>query len=1323
MSTFVISRPPRRPGPPLPQGELELQEPPALPEAQGADVSSVLTYLPMGLGSGATVLMFANPGANSGMYVASGLMALSTVGMVFSQLGRSSGERKRKLKGERRDYLRYLAQVRRQVRRAVDQHRAAVDWDHPEPARLWTVAAGPRLWERRPANADFAEVRIGTGEQRSLLRLVPPQTKPVEDLEPLSAGALRRFIRAYSTVSGVATALHLRGFSGVELVGAPAETRGFARAVLAQLVTFHAPEDLRVAVLASPDRVDTWEWTKWLPHLESTRAQDAAGAARLFATGHDELLALLGPDFANRGEFEPDAPVSPAEPYTVVLCDGVVLPEHSRLAAGGLRNALLLDVGGTAGHEGAYRLSLEVDRDRLAVTGTADGRKLAVPDFLGQARSESLARLMSPLRTSGAVDADEPMATDFDLAQLLGIRDPRAFPVDALWRPRAQLSAQLRVPIGLGEDGSVVELDLKESAQGGMGPHGVLIGATGSGKSELLRTLVVGLATTHSPEALNFVLVDFKGGATFLGAEELPHTSAVITNLADELPLVDRMQDSLHGEMTRRQELLRQAGHSSRLEYEKARAQGAPLDPFPTLFVVCDEFSELLATKPEFMELFVMIGRLGRSLGVHLLLASQRLDEGRIHALESHLSYRIALRTFSSSESRSVIGVADAYELPSAPGHGYLKKDTTSLVRFRAGYVSGPLSSPVVEENPVEPQQVAREVVPFGPLHQPLPTPSRAAEAERPPHSPDQSEVDDSVTLMDALIQRMRGQGPPARQVWLPPLADPPSLDVLLPAVVPDPHRGLGTADWAGSGALRVPVGVVDRPFEQRRDLLLADLGGAAGHVGVVGAPQTGKSTLLRTLVLSLALTHTPAEAQFYCLDFGGGTLGGLAGLPHVGSVAARLDRDRVRRTVAELTDLLEHRERAFADLGVESMSAYRRARRSGAGADRYGDVFLVVDGWSTVRQDFEDLESAISELAARGLGYGVHVVVAATRWSEIRPWLRDLLGTRYELRLGDSLESEVSSRAAAGVPPLPGRGLTTDGLHFLGALPRLDGGSSTQDLSVATKGLVEEIAEFWPGEGAPEVRLLPAELPARELPPAEGDLRVALGLDEQRLRPVWHDFGQVPHLMAFGDAETGKTNLLRLVARGVMERYRPDEARILLADPRRALFPLVPEEYRIGYAVAGDTLAELAGNAAVSLRARLPGADITPGRLRRRDWWSGPRLFVLVDDYDLFVGGMGGVLEPLAELLAHGADIGFHLVVARSTSGAMRAMMDPVLRRMWELGCPGLLFSYPREEGKFLGEAQPRQLPAGRAQFVTRRSVQLVQTGFLAQPEEDSTW
>ena len=246
------------------------------------------------------------------------------------------------------------------------------------------------------------------------------------------------------------------------------------------------------------------------------------------------------------------------------------------------------------------------------------------------------------------------------------------------------------VPIGVAEDGTPVQLDINEAARNGMGPHGLCVGATGSGKSELLRTLALGMITSHPPDVLNLILVDFKGGATFLGLERARHVGAVITNLADEAHLVSRMNDALAGEMNRRQELLRAAGGFANLaEYRRAGSRGAELPPMPTLFILVDEFSELLSQHPDFAELFVAIGRLGRSLGMHLLLASQRLDEGRLRGLETHLSYRICLKTFSAGESRAVLGVPDAYHLPSTPGAAYLKSASGELVRFQTAFVSG----------------------------------------------------------------------------------------------------------------------------------------------------------------------------------------------------------------------------------------------------------------------------------------------------------------------------------------------------------------------------------------------------------------------------------------------------------------------------------------------------------------------------------------------------------------------------------------------------------------------------------------------------------
>ncbi|MEU3650071.1 type VII secretion protein EccCa [Lentzea sp. NPDC034063] len=1313
MATVTVKRALRAAGPEMPKGQIELQEPPVLAEPAARDFASMLMFLPMGIGAMVMILAFSGAGGHSPMmYVMGGGMGVAMITMGLGQLGRAAGDRKKKMAAERRDYLRYIGQMRSRTRATADEQRTAVLWNNPTPGWLWYIAGGSRLWERRSSHEDFARVRIGLGTQQSALELVPPTTKPIEDLEPLSAISLRRFSEAYRTVAGTPIAVGLRSFTSVEFAGQMSKALGLTRAMIAQLVTFHGPEELRIAVLTSEETRCEWDWVKWLPHNAHPTARDGAGPVRMLACDHDELMDLLGSEITDRSPHDKTAVPSGAEPFLVVVAHLAVIPESSRMFDVGLRNVVLLDITGMLpGGEKVIRLTSTEDRVEFPSGG---GTGVASRDELSIVECEVLARALAPKRTSGAVElVERSLESDFELTTLLGIRDVNTFDIPLQWRPRNAQRARMSVPIGVTEEGEVVELDLKESAQGGMGPHGLVIGATGSGKSELLRTLVLGLAATHSSEILNLVLVDFKGGATFLGMDKLPHTSAVITNLADELPLVDRMQDSLNGEMIRRQELLRVSGYPSLFEYEKARAAGEPLAPFPTLLLVVDEFSELLASKPEFMDLFVSVGRLGRSLGVHLLLASQRLDEGRIHRVEGHLSYRIALRTFSSMESRSVIGVANAYELPSEPGNGYLKIDQTNLVRFKGAYVSGPAPLPTTEAAIEE--KAAQEVVPF--IAHARPLRQLIVEDEEEPAEETGAVVTapaGTISLADAFIGRLQGAGPAARQVWLPPLADSPSLDSLLPSVLPDPFRGMNVEDRTMQGRLRAPLGMIDRPYEQLRELMVADLSGADGHVAVVGAPQSGKSTLLRTLVLSLAMTHTPSEVQFYGLDFGGGGIMSIAGLPHVGSIATRLEHDRVVRTIAELLLLIETRESTFTTRGLESMAAYRELRRTGEIDDPYGDVFLIVDGWYTIKQDYTDLEPRINELAVRGLSFGIHVMIGATRWSEIRPALRDVIGSKFELRLGDPMESEVGSRKAQTVPSQPGRGLTPTGMHFLSALPRMDGSSDTESLAAATKALAEEVATFWPGKPAPPVRMLPPLLPGTDLPTPQGDVRIAIGLDEQRLEPVWHDFEQNAHLLVFGDSETGKTNALRLVLQSIMSRYRPDQAKILLGDPNRQLDIAVPEAYRVGYAITGDTLRDLVGKAAVSMSRRVPGEDVSADRLRRRDWWDGPQFFLVIDDYELFGMGMGSPLDALLPMLAQGVYIGLHVIIARSTSGAMRALSDPVIRRMWELGTPGVVFSYPKEEGKFLGEAMPRKLVPGRAQLVNRKGIRLVQTGFV---------
>ena len=1224
-------------------GDVTLEAPPEVPKALPANPIARLLPVAMLVATGGMMTLYFTTGAAASrgpMFMFFPVMMLASV-LGSVAYGTRGANHTAQLNEDRRDYLGYLdALDQTVVKTAGDQH-CSQHWLHPHPESLWTLAGGRRMWERGVDDPDFCHIRVGRGVQPLSTALVAPQLGPIDGLDPVTSTAVQRLVRRRSMVADIPVAVPLRSFSAVTVHGDPAAARALLRAMVCQLAVLHSPEDVRIAAVVSQASEADWEWLKWLPHHQHPRLTDALGPARM--TYHSRGEATVGCWPPDNGEA----------PHLVTVVD--------------MGDTRALEQPFTAGPS----LQLRLDGDTS-------------PDGLTPAQASLCARRLAPYRPASS-DVVGRSSAAVGWLDLMGLDDPASIDPARQWGAR-QGRERLRVPIGMSEHGERVELDIKEAARNGMGPHGLCVGATGSGKSEFLRTLVLGMIASHPPEVLNLVLVDFKGGATFLGMDRARHVSAIITNLADEAHLVARMQDALAGEMNRRQELLRAAGNFANVaDYERARSLGIAMPPLPALFIVVDEFSELLSQHPDFAELFVAIGRLGRSLGMHLLLASQRLDEGRLRGLETHLSYRICLKTFSASESRAVLGVPDAYHLPSSPGAAYLKTVSGELVRFQTAFVSAPHERPSLARRP-DAHATPRVF-----------TAAAAGQVTEYPSCAPHEVGAHAQTLMDSVLDRLTGQGTQAHPVWLPQLKESPALDVLIP------RSGVDRP-------LSVPIGLVDCPYNQRRDVLTVDLAGAAGHVAIVGAPQSGKSTAVRTLVMAVAATHDPSDAQFYCLDFGGGALSSLRHLPHVGSVAGRSEFDLCRRTIAELESVVRAREARFRRLGIESMSAYRQLRSAGDAAvtdDPYGDVFLVIDGWATLRQDFDNLEPAVIAIAAQGLSFGVHVVVIASRWAEIRPALKDQIGTRIELRLGDPADSEMDRRRARQLSDMsPGRGITRDGKEMTIALPRLDGGSRT---------------DRWAGRRARPIELLPLRVAhgvVASAGPARAATQVAVGVGERELQAVVLDFAEQSHLVVLGETECGKTSALRLLCREIVRTNTADSVQIEIVDFRRTLLGVVESAHLSGYAMAASALTARVSVLLQRLQARMPGENVTQQQLRTRSWWSGPEMYLVIDDYDLVAGATGNPLTPLADYLPHAKDLGLHVIIARRSGGAARAMFDPFLARLRDLGCMGLMMSASPDEGILLGSVRPSAQPPGRGTLITRgHPDQLIQIAWTDLP------
>jgi type VII secretion protein EccCa/type VII secretion protein EccCb len=1217
--------------------------------------------------------------------------------------GNDNKTRTEEVDAERADYLRYLSVVRDNIRTQATQQRAAAEWSHPDPVALAGILGVPgsrRQWERDPHDPDFLVLRAGRHEVPLEAALRVKDTADEVDLEPVSHSALRSLLDTQRTVRDVPTGIDLTKVSRITVLGDAVEVRAALRAWIAQAVAWHDPTVLGVALVARDLEGPDWSWLKWLPHVDIPGELDGVGPARFLSTSGDELVARLGSALVDRPPFTGEP--ADALRHLLIVVDDPDYDVNASALALGRAGVTVVHCSATAPHREQYS---DPERPILRITGQGS-RAVALErwqtggwqpyidsaDRLGADDAAHLARQLSRWDSNPTHAGLRSAATrGATFTTLLGIGDASQLDVATLWAPRRR-DDELRVPIGVTATGEPLIFDLKDEAEGGMGPHGLMIGMTGSGKSQTLMSILLALLTTHSAERLIVIYADFKGEAGADSFRNFPQVVAVISNMAEKKSLADRFADTLRGEVARRETVLREAGRrvqgsafNSVTEYENARESGAAgaldLPPLPTLFVVADEFTLMLADHPEYAELFDYVARKGRSFRIHILFASQTLDVGKIKDIDKNTSYRIGLKVASPSVSRQIIGVEDAYHIESGKEHkglGFLvPAPGAAPVKFRSTYVDGIY----------EPPQAAKTLVMQS---DPEPKLFRAGMVE-PDHGTVLATGDDEEfagpprKLIATIGEQLARYGPRAPQLWLPP------LDEAIPLSAALTRAAIPQGQW------RWPLGEIDKPFDMRRDPLVFDATSSAGNMVIHGGPKSGKSTALQTFIMSAASLHSPREVTFYCLDYGGGQLRALEDLAHVGSVASALEPQRIRRTFGELEQLL---------LSRQQRQAFREKHGSAAD-DGYGEVFLVIDNLYAFGRDNTDqfntrnpLLGKVTELVNVGLAYGIHVIITTPSWLEVPLAMRDGLGLRLELKLHDARDSNVRvvgalRRPADAVPhDQPGRGLTMAAEHFLFAAPELD--------------QIAAINARYPGVSAPPVRLLPTNLAPDALGllyrGGENAEKIVIGQREEDLAPVVLDFAENALLMVFGDSKSGKTTLLRHIIRTVREHSTADQVAFTVLDRRLHLVdePLFPDNE---YTANIDRVTPAMLGLANLIESRRPPAGLSPAELSR--WtYAGHTHYLIIDDVDQIPDSpaMSGPYvgqrpwTPLIPQLSQAADLGLRVIItARATGSGHALMTSPLLRRFNDLQATTLMLSgNPQDSGKIRGQRFGR-LPAGR--------------------------
>lgn len=1114
---IAFVRPPRvlvRPEP----VRLELPSAPQSPEQQQFPWLAMIAPLAMG-------------GAMLAMPVPRGLSLLFVGLSPLIMLGNFFGQRHQLRKRHRAEVATFQAQLeqaRADLRRAHSSDRAALERLYPSVAECVESVhqLGELLWSRRPEHPEFLQVRLGLGDIPAYTTGDPGRGRSgLPELNELT----RELAREFDQLPSAPVIADLRSVGGIGLSGDRAILDGVARAVVVQVAALQSPAEVVIACLTSQAGKQRWGWLEWLPHCASP--QSPLGALHLSAdpgTGRvllEHLEHLV--EARSRGANAKQRPRGPLEgadedlgypvlPSVLVVVDEAVV-DAARLTRVAERGPdvgvhVLWVSGSRAGLPGACRTFLDLADGRSTSVGMVR-RGITIGPVVCEAVDSSsadlLARAMAPV-----VDAGAPVEDVSDL--------PRAVPVVTIlgpeacddpdvvlgrWRenhsliardgsPPKPLSRASDLRALVGHAGSEpFTLDLRTQ-----GPHALVGGTTGAGKSEFLQAWVLGLAHAYSPDRVTFLFVDYKGGAAFAKCVELPHCVGLVTDLSTYL--VRRALRSLRAELRHREHLLNAKGQKDLIDLEKT---GDPECP-PSLIIVVDEFAALVGEVPEFVDGVVDVAQRGRSLGLHLVLATQRPAGVIRDNLRANTNLRVALRMADEHDSSDVLGDAMAAHFdPSIPGRGAAKTGPGRIARFQSAFPGS--------RTPARPPVPSIDVVTldFG-AGAPWKMPERRAVGD---------DVEkDIVRVVNTVAEAARrGQVQTPRKPWLETLRDCYDL------------AALGQRDDT-----RLILGVVDDPDRQAQDpeFFRPD---DEGNVLFVGASGSGKSTALRSLACAAALQPQAGPVFVYGIDFAGGALTQLEDLPNVGSVVSGDDEERVTRLLRLLGQVIEERGQRYNSVRASTLTDYRRL----AAAPQEPRVLLLLDGFTTFRTEYETTSGRATayqqflSVLAGGRAVGVHVAVTADRPTGVPISVMSAFQRKIVLRQSGE-EGYISLGAPKDVlspTSAPGRAVQVgDDREMQLAVLGPDPSAAAQ--ARALDELVAGLAGRYAARPEP-IMSLPALVPAAEVP------ATAVGLPVLGMRDTDLEFmGFAPRgvVMLSGPAQSGRTAAVRWLAESIHRAY-----------------------------------------------------------------------------------------------------------------------------------------------------------------------------------------
>mgnify|MGYP003299434529 CR=1 FL=1 len=1029
-------------------------------------------------------------------------MSILSLVMTIRNNKKQTGKAETSEQNRLKKYGEYLDGIETQIKQLKEKQLLAMQQDSPAIRTCVDIIKekDTRLWSKRPQDQDFLWVRLGFGECPASYEVKGGKEGFVMEEDELLT-RVKEIVDKSQKVQGAPILCDIFNHHLVGVIGERKSAVNLVKNMVLQTATLHSYEEVKIVTLYAQKEKEDWEWIKWLPHSfdDSRKRRFVASSGRTA----DFLLKELEEVFKQRAMAEKEE--AAFWPYYLFVVSDESMMEEQPILKYLLQNGRNLGVGVIFLYDEMYRLPKECNiiveasnnKGLLFHKEKTNVKQYFQMDELAPQEFDKIARTMAPIRIAGA-GAENSLPSSITFLEGYGVKTPQEIDLAYNWNSSYTYQS-MAVQIGVKTNGEPFYFDIHEKKHG---PHGLVAGMTGSGKSEMVQSWILSMAAKFSPQDASFVLIDFKGTGLILPFMNLPHLAGTISDLDTK---ISRNLIALENELLRRKELLDRHGVNNINNYLKLYKAGKVEEPLSYLFIVIDEFAEFKVQFPDFMTVIDRIFAIGRTLGVFAILLTQKPAGVVDDKMNANTRFRWCLKVASSADSRDMLHHADAAKITN-PGRAYVQVGEDEVYELIQSYYSGATYHPE-GRNASDTYKIAA-VAENG---------NRTyfdTEELHTGYVEETTEISEIVSYFDTYVKENQMES--AKQIWMPKMPYRMYLDDVKKGYVSRPMR------------LAPVVGLVDDPAAQKQYPLTLDFT-EDGHIAIYGAPSTGKTTFLQTAIMSMVTTYTPEDVNIYIMDFGGWSLNMFRSFPHVGGIANDNDEIRVEKLAQLIERILNERKMKFAEEGVSSVEAFYQAT-----GEKLPYVVLVVDNFAPVLQLYPNLDSFFIRLTREAGNYGIFMLASAGNEMAINYKISQNIKMALALQMTDKADYSGIVGKTNGLEPEnnEGRGLVkgVPPLEFQTALPVY--GETEGERVKEIRRIGEEQAENWNGVLAAPIPIMPDRIGFGSV----AGNGMTIGLSTKDILPVvWKDT-KTHYLPIVGQYASGKSNMLKLITKYKMQ-------------------------------------------------------------------------------------------------------------------------------------------------------------------------------------------